>query len=161
MLYWHVFIQNMLHGSQWTLDSQKITRRTSSYAVHFWPVQFWPSSPPHSGNLVNGGRPDHFAVDQPTLSPKLMVFGRMRRDGKFCLKIFRNENVTGASYHWLPSTSACGDYSSPRSSALPLPPSMNCRPTPPGRLPRLTLHWCLGANGVHFEKKKRSSDHHM
>ena len=54
-----------------------------------------------SSDPVNGGRADHFAVDQPTFSPKLMVFCGMKRDGTFCLKFFRNENVTGASYHRL------------------------------------------------------------
>ena len=45
VLYWHVFIQYMLHRSIWTFISNHTTRRTSSYAVHFWPVQFWPASP--------------------------------------------------------------------------------------------------------------------
>ena len=58
-------------------------------------------APLKSGDPVNGGRPDHFAVDQPTFSPKLMVFCGMKRDGTFSLKFFRNENVTGASYHRL------------------------------------------------------------
>ena len=44
VLYWHVFIQYMLHRSIWTFISYPTTRRTSSYAVHFWPVQFWPAS---------------------------------------------------------------------------------------------------------------------
>ena len=44
VLYWHVFIQYMLHRSIWTFISYHTTRRTSSYAVHFWPVQVWPAS---------------------------------------------------------------------------------------------------------------------
>ena len=58
-------------------------------------------APLKSSDPVNGGRPDHFAVDQPTFSPKIMVFCGMKRDGTFSLKFFRNENVTGASYHRL------------------------------------------------------------
>ena len=51
--------------------------------------------------LVNGGRPDHFAVDVPTFSPKIMVFCGIKKDGTFSLKFYRNENMTGASYHQL------------------------------------------------------------
>ena len=58
-------------------------------------------APLKSSDPVNGGRPDHFAVDQPTFSPKLMVFCGMKRDGTFGLKFYRNENMTGASYHQL------------------------------------------------------------
>ena len=33
----------------------------------------------------NGGRPDHFTVEVPTFSPKLMVFCGIKRDGTFGL----------------------------------------------------------------------------
>ena len=58
-------------------------------------------APLKSSDPINGGRPDHFAVDHPTFSQKLMVFCGMKRDGTFCLKFFRNENLTGATYHRL------------------------------------------------------------
>ena len=58
-------------------------------------------APLKSDDPVNGGRPDHFAVEVPTFSPKLMVFCGIKRDGTFGLKFFRNENMTGASYHRL------------------------------------------------------------
>ena len=58
-------------------------------------------APLKSDDPVNGGRPDHFAVEEPTFSPKLMVFCGIKRDGTFGLKFYRNENMTGASYHRL------------------------------------------------------------
>ena len=50
-------------------------------------------------SLLNGGRLDCFAVEVPTFSPKLIVFCGIKRDGTFGLKFYRNENMTGASYH--------------------------------------------------------------
>ena len=50
---------------------------------------------------VNGGRPDHFVVDKPTFSQKLMVFCGVNRDGTFGLKFYRNMAMDGPSYHSL------------------------------------------------------------
>lgn len=58
-------------------------------------------APLKSSDPVEGGRPEHFVVDKPTYSPKLMVFCGMRRDGTFGLTIFRNHRMNGASYHRL------------------------------------------------------------
>ena len=48
-----------------------------------------------------GGRPDHFMVEKPTFTQKLMVFCGIKRDGTFSLRIYRNETLTGPSYHAL------------------------------------------------------------
>ena len=47
---------------------------------------------------VNGGRPAHFTSDQPTFSPKLMVFCGVKKDGTFGLKFYRNESMDGPKY---------------------------------------------------------------
>ena len=48
-----------------------------------------------------GGRPDHFLVEKPTFTQKLMVFCGIKRDRTFSLRIFRNKTMTGPSYHAL------------------------------------------------------------
>ena len=66
---------------------------------------------------MNGGRPDHFTVDKPTFTTKLMVFCGVRsvlrhkyrdsqevfhrRDGTFGLSVFRNVNMNRHRYHAL------------------------------------------------------------
>ena len=56
---------------------------------------------PLRGTDPLGGRPDHFTVDKPTFSEKLMVFCGIRRDGTFGLKFYRNKNMDGRTYHSL------------------------------------------------------------
>ena len=50
---------------------------------------------------VHGGRPDHFVVDKPTFSQKIMVFCGVNRDGTFGLKFYRNMTMDGRAYHSL------------------------------------------------------------
>ena len=48
------------------------------------------------------GRPDHFVQEKPTVSPKLMVFCGLRKDGTFGLKFWRSpDTITGQVYHSL------------------------------------------------------------
>ena len=58
-------------------------------------------APLKTSDPVNGGKPDHFVDEGPTFSPKLMVFCGLRRDGTFGLKFYRNQALTGATYHSL------------------------------------------------------------
>ena len=48
-----------------------------------------------------GGRPDHFLVEKPTFTQRLMVFCGIKRDRTFSLRIYRNKTMTGPSYHAL------------------------------------------------------------
>ena len=48
------------------------------------------------------GRPEHFVQEKPTVSPKLMVFCGLRKDGTFGLKFWRSpDTITGQVYHSL------------------------------------------------------------
>jgi inhibitor of nuclear factor kappa-B kinase subunit alpha len=58
-------------------------------------------APLKSSVPINGGRPDHFALDKPTFSEKLMVFCGMKNDGTFGLKFYRNISMNGQRYHSL------------------------------------------------------------
>lgn len=50
----------------------------------------------------NGGRPEHFVVEKPTFSSKLMVFCGIRRDGTFGFKVYKNgESMDTNRYHSL------------------------------------------------------------
>ena len=51
-----------------------------------------------TSNREEGGRPDHFAVETKCYDQKIMVFCGMKRDGTFGLTVYRNENMTAASY---------------------------------------------------------------
>ena len=58
-------------------------------------------APLKSTDPINGGRPEHFAVDKPTFSAKLMVFCGIRRNGTFGLKLYQNKTMDGRAYHSL------------------------------------------------------------
>ena len=59
-------------------------------------------APLKSSDPQNGGRPEHFVVEKPTYSPKLLVFCGIRKDGTFGLKFWRDmERMTGEKYHSL------------------------------------------------------------
>ena len=66
---------------------------TSKNVVRYAPLK---SSDP------NGGRPEHFVVEKPTFSSKLMVFCGIRRDGTFGFKVYKNgESMDTNRYHSL------------------------------------------------------------
>ena len=50
---------------------------------------------------ILGGRPAHFTVDNPTFSPKVMVFCGLKRDGAFGFKTYENQSMNGQMYHSL------------------------------------------------------------
>ena len=58
-------------------------------------------APLRSSDRVGGGRPDHFTLDTPNHSPKVMVFCGIRRGGTFGLKFYRNESMNSQMYHAL------------------------------------------------------------
>ena len=58
-------------------------------------------APLKASDPLNGGRPDHFVVDKPTFSLKLMVFCGIKRDGTFGLKFYKNKTMDGRTYHSL------------------------------------------------------------
>ena len=58
-------------------------------------------APHRAADPVNGGRPEHFTVDKPTFSQKLMVFCGIRRVGTFGLKFYQNQTMDGRAYHTL------------------------------------------------------------
>ena len=59
-------------------------------------------APLKTSDPVNGGRPAHFAQDHPVYTPKLMVFAGITGKGQiFCLKFYRNQTMTGPTYHSL------------------------------------------------------------
>ena len=58
-------------------------------------------SPLKSFDPANGGRPDHFVEESRNFSPKVMVFCGLRQDGTFGLKFYRNQTLTGVTYHSL------------------------------------------------------------
>lgn len=58
-------------------------------------------APLKSSDPVNGGRPEHFTVDKPTFSRKIMVFCGVKRDSTFGLQVYQNETMNGPRYHRL------------------------------------------------------------
>ena len=68
--------------SQYMQDSQKhkyIDRKYQSKLAIFF-IRY---APLKQTDRVNGGRPDHFAVETPTYSPKLMVFCGMKYELRY------------------------------------------------------------------------------
>ena len=59
-------------------------------------------APHKTSDPVNGGRPEHFALDIPVYTPKLMVFAGITGKGEiFGLKVYNNQNMTGPIYQTL------------------------------------------------------------